>query len=492
MGWADALEYLGKNGSAITQSLSDLDEKKRKERAALADLAAFDLNKRKAESDITINDLKTKQMQDAIAEESAAKQANAGFMDKWSGAQNQKSAMDTLSQINLNDVEPSKPTKESTIPEYLKQMSAKTLSKPPQRPESFIPEDQVGASEDVPTNQYDKFNSNEKMNSDGMLNSYIQSNSQFAGTEPYDKMVGTLNTMQNREDNNATKKYAVDKKYSGQGAEDFQLGSKDRKLAEYFVDNNVPLDLAYSTYSGFSGKSGKRDALLSTMIDIANEKGIAYDPGDAKAGFAEKVSKGQRLGALSNDVITKEGDLTHTRAMANLSPDVQTGKIEQQARGQTSKTLNTQRMAAQRALSTFDDAYDRLTNKHENIPDWMYRDLASDYAKILVSSGQISEGGVDKIMQKSAKGAIVNIWNYATGDTKTTAPEKVLTLLHDRIKALNTDLDKQFYNQTKGENITVNSDESTNPLSTNKATTQPLKATKRYNPATRKLETIGQ
>ena len=124
-------------------------------------------------------------------------------------------------------------------------------------------------------------------------------------------------------------------------------------------------------------------------------------------------------------------------------------------------------MAAQRALSTLDDAYDKSSGSYKNVPDWMYRDLASDYAKILVASGQISEGGVDKIMQKSAKGAVVEIYNRLTGDTKTTAPEKVLTLLHDRIKALNTDLDKQYYNQTSGSNIPINSNENTNPLNNN-------------------------
>jgi hypothetical protein len=69
-------------------------------------------------------------------------------------------------------------------------------------------------------------------------------------------------------------------------------------------------------------------------------------------------------------------------------------------------------------------------------------------------------------MQKTGKAAIVNLWNYATGDTKTTAPDKVLSLLHNRIRALGTDLDKQYYNQVQGTNIPVNSREETNPYST--------------------------
>jgi hypothetical protein len=44
--------------------------------------------------------------------------------------------------------------------------------------------------------------------------------------------------------------------------------------------------------------------------------------------------------------------------------------------------------------------------------------------------------------------------------------------MHHRIRGLNTDLDKQYYNQTKGANLPVNSDESTNPLRSG-ATSQP-------------------
>jgi hypothetical protein len=68
----------------------------------------------------------------------------------------------------------------------------------------------------------------------------------------------------------------------------------------------------------------------------------------------------------------------------------------------------------------------------------------------------------------SAQGKIAGMWNYLTGDTKTTAPQKVLQLMHDRIKALSTDLDKQYSNQVQGTNIPVNSDQATNPLRTTK------------------------
>jgi len=67
-------------------------------------------------------------------------------------------------------------------------------------------------------------------------------------------------------------------------------------------------------------------------------------------------------------------------------------------------------------------------------------------------------------MQMSAKGLVVELWNFVTGDTETTAPQKVLALMHNRIKALTTDVEKQYYNQIKGKNIPINSDESTNPL----------------------------
>jgi hypothetical protein len=76
----------------------------------------------------------------------------------------------------------------------------------------------------------------------------------------------------------------------------------------------------------------------------------------------------------------------------------------------------------------------------------------------------MSQEQIEGAMQKSAKGALVELWNRGTGDTKTVAPQKVLELLHKRIKALGVDLDKQYNNQVTGGNQEINSNPDTNPL----------------------------
>jgi hypothetical protein len=275
----------------------------------------------------------------------------------------------------------------------------------------------------------------------------------------------------------------LNKKYGSNDGTPFEPGSDDYKIAEYIANNNIPVSQWRGLWTGFGKTVAAKPKILSTILAIKPD----YDWKNLETEFKGSMSHASASGTLTPDIIKKRGELTHTTALAQLEPDVQTGKIEQQARGQTAKTLNNQRMAAQRAISTFDDALNKYGH-YENIPEWMYRDLASDYAKILVSTGQIAEGSVDKVMQKTGKAAVVNLWNFATGDTKTTAPDKVLSLLHNRIKALNVDLDKQFYNQTKGANVPVNSNPNTNPLNA-----EPVKrVTKRFNLVTGKLEDVVQ
>ena len=243
----------------------------------------------------------------------------------------------------------------------------------------------------------------------------------------------------------------------------FSENDPQYEIAKRIAEENIPVSQWRPVFTSLGGKlSMDKPRILSTVYQINPN----YDFVGNELGYNEDISHSRASGALQPDIIGKRGQLAHTTAMAQLEPDVQSGKIEQQSRGQSAKTLNNQRMAAQRALSTFDDASAKYQGHYENIPDWMYRDLASDYAKILMSTGQIAEGSIDKIMQKTGKAAIVNLWNYATGDTKTTAPDKVLSLLHNRIRALGTDLDKQYYNQVQGTNIPVNSREETNPYST--------------------------
>jgi hypothetical protein len=244
----------------------------------------------------------------------------------------------------------------------------------------------------------------------------------------------------------------------------FDESSAEFQIAKKIASENVPVSQWRSLWTGITGGRGAKPRMLSTVLALNPD----YNWNENEMNFSEGKSHATAAGKLTPDIISKQGIMAGTKKRAILAPDIQSKQIEQQARGNTAKTLNNQRAAAQRAISTFDDALSQANGKYENIPQWMYRDLASDYAKILVASGQIAEGSVDKVMQMSAQGKIAGMWNYLTGDTKTTAPQKVLQLMHDRIKALSTDLDKQYSNQVQGTNIPVNSDQATNPLRTTK------------------------
>jgi hypothetical protein len=255
------------------------------------------------------------------------------------------------------------------------------------------------------------------------------------------------------------------------GTEPFEQGTQEYEFARRMVglDENgkktkptLPYTQAMQLYSAMGGSIANRPRLLSTAYVLDPN----YDAQGSITTAKGQMAHAAKAGTLSSDIIEKEANKAHAIARAKLTPDVTSPTVDKMARANTAKTLNNQRAATQRALSTFEDAKNKTKGTYENIPDWMYRDLASDYAKILVSTGQIAEGSVDKVMQKSAKGSIVGLWNMATGDTKTTAPEKVLRLMHDRIKKLGTDLDKQYYNQVQGTNIPINSDQSTNPMAT--------------------------
>lgn len=248
-----------------------------------------------------------------------------------------------------------------------------------------------------------------------------------------------------------------------------------RAMVQLYATGHMSEAEAMAKVPGFNKQSGPaRLALTQAAIELnppqyddTGKQIGGFDPKGFSLGRTAETSHARKSGSLSPDIIQKEGEKAGVVAgaseRARLAPDIVSGKVEKSARTQTAAVLDKQIMAAQRAVSTFDDALDKAGD-YQNIPGWMYRDLASDYAKVLQSTGQLAEGAVDKVMQKSLKGDIVGAWNYATGDTKTTAPQDVLRLMHDRIKALNTDLQKQYWNQAKGTNLPINSDESTNPL----------------------------
>jgi hypothetical protein len=233
----------------------------------------------------------------------------------------------------------------------------------------------------------------------------------------------------------------------------------DFATAQYVAENNVPVSQWIKLSSLRNADAGSRKRMLSTILNI----NPGYNWNESEFAFTGGKSTASTEGRLTPGIIKKEGELAHTKALAQVEPDVMEAKIIQMARANTAKTLNNQRAAAQRAISTFDDALNKSNGKYENIPNWMYRDLASDYAKLLVSSGQIAEGSVDKVMQASAQGDLSKMWNYITGETETTPPQDVLKLMHDRIKALGIDVDKQLANMVSGENEPITSNPETAP-----------------------------
>jgi hypothetical protein len=257
--------------------------------------------------------------------------------------------------------------------------------------------------------------------------------------------------------------------------EQFLTDPTARHMVWLYATGKMSEQEAMAKVPGFNKQSGPaRLALTYAAIEVNPPQ---YDTeGNLVSGFdpmkfalarKEESAFVNESGKLRPTIIKKKaeqaGEIRHASELAALEEDVLNPKIEKTARQQAAATLLKQRMAGQRAISTFDDALNEFGD-YENIPNWMYRDLASDYAKMLVATGQIAEGSVDKVMQMSAKGLVVELWNFVTGDTETTAPQKVLALMHNRIKALTTDVEKQYYNQIKGKNIPINSDESTNPL----------------------------
>jgi hypothetical protein len=250
----------------------------------------------------------------------------------------------------------------------------------------------------------------------------------------------------------------------------------DFATAQYVAENNVPVSQWIKLSSLRNADAGSRKRMLSTILNINPD----YNWNESEFAYAGGKSTATTEGKLTPEIIKKEGQLAHVKELAKIEPDVLEIKIAQRARENTAKTLNNQKQAAQRAISTFDDAL-KDNGTYENIPNWMYRDLASDYTKLLVSTGQIAEGSVDKVMQASAQGDLSKMWNYITGGTETTPPQEVLRLMHDRIKALAVDVDKQLANQVTGENNPISSSEAdrpANPLAPKHGKATPIKLPK--------------
>jgi hypothetical protein len=216
---------------------------------------------------------------------------------------------------------------------------------------------------------------------------------------------------------------------------------------------------------------GGRGAIRAIIDDLTYEYNPDFDATQANADYLTKQSHARTSGTLTPDIIHKRGELTHTQAKAQLEPDVVTGKVGQQARGGSARLVQTQRMAAQKALSTFDDAYDAKIGTYRNINDPIYTDLMLDYARILAPGTAVGSDMIKEIKQGSLRGDVVGAWNRLTGNTETVAPDQVLHLMHDRIAALNVDLDKQYYNLLHGTELPINSNPESNPLKSSSGNT---------------------
>jgi hypothetical protein len=118
--------------------------------------------------------------------------------------------------------------------------------------------------------------------------------------------------------------------------------------------------------------------------------------------------------------------------------------------GAGGRTLLTQRAAAHRMLQTLDESKDPQTGQYKNVPEWLYGDIALDYAKLLVPSGTAGVEMLQELKQRSLHGDYHNAVNYVFGGQGTTPPDKVLDLLHTRAAQLSTTLDAQYTNLAQG------------------------------------------
>ena len=168
--------------------------------------------------------------------------------------------------------------------------------------------------------------------------------------------------------------------------------------------------------------------------------------------YLEQQSSARTAGGFSDGNFEKKVQLAGSRAGATAraiqAPDIQSSKIDLAARTGTAKILNNQDVAAKKALGMFEKALEEGKANgggYANIPKWMYRDLASDYATLMqMGMGKISEGSTDKVQQWTVQGNVVDLWNGVTGNTHTTEPFKVLELMHNRIKELKNNIDSQL------------------------------------------------
>jgi hypothetical protein len=196
------------------------------------------------------------------------------------------------------------------------------------------------------------------------------------------------------------------------------------EIARMLATGELNYSQAIQTYPAFGKKGQIRENILLTAKRI-NPK---FSPSEQMIAYGAKG--------------------TGEKARATLAPDIMGGKVEQQARGRAAGTLLLQKEAAVRGVKTFDHSRDPKTGKFKDVNDPIYKDLMLDYAKVLVANGTVGVEILNEVTQQSAKGTIVNMWNALTGDTKTTAPQKVLELMYNRMSMLRDVLVQQYKEQT--------------------------------------------
>jgi hypothetical protein len=277
---------------------------------------------------------------------------------------------------------------------------------------------------------------------------------------------------------------AYEAKNGPASSEPFENGTPEYAIAEHFYKEKVPPSQWRMYYSGLGKMPASKPRMLATILVNHPD----YDEVQLEEDFKKRTSFGSASGQLEPSIIKKKTTLTNAQENAKLTdelqekrtkqagmikgaqeraalaPDIVGPKIDKQARGITAGVVLKQRMAAQKALSTFDDSYDKQTKEYRNITNPIYTDLMLDYARIINPNAQVGIELVHEIKQGSLRGDVVGTWNYIMGTTETTAPQEVLKLFYNRIKGLSVDLDKQYYNLTTDKNIPVNSDEDSNPL----------------------------
>jgi hypothetical protein len=211
---------------------------------------------------------------------------------------------------------------------------------------------------------------------------------------------------------------------------DFSAGSDNFNAIAESIKNKVPMKDIMSNYSArgdrataFATAIGD-DMRAATGIDVASQ----IRPND----YANIFSQSER------------------RVAAGLTPENIGAAAAKGSRLKTAGVLNNQIQAGDRLVETLDASLEEGGGKkYKNIPGPIAQDLAADYVKILMGSGQMSEGEIKNAQQATAKGKAAEWFNYWTGSTQTVGSQEFLALLHRRSRQLTSKIRNQYKNQVR-------------------------------------------